>query len=244
MPDPYRVGARRLYGQLPAHRARRASSATAAWSRPSPRTAGSFRSSSRSAKRAPTGRRIFTGFHSRPVQPAEDGAGAAPVAEDGGGRPAHRRHRARLQQHPDRDHRQSRTARRRCSPIPTSGSSRSEAQGAAQDGAKLAAQLLAFARRQPLNPKPTDVGRHVADSPSSCAARSAKPSSSRSPCRRTRISAVVDGAQLQNAVLNLAINARDAMPRGGQLAIDIAAGRVSTPTTPRCTRRCAPAATC
>ncbi len=37
-----------------------------------------------------------------------------------------------------------------------------EAQGAAQDGAKLAAQLLAFARRQPLNPKPTDVGRHVA----------------------------------------------------------------------------------
>src|SRR5208282_5560498 len=33
-----------------------------------------------------------------------------------------------------------------------------EAQDAAQDGAKLTAQLLAFGRRQPLNPEPTDVG--------------------------------------------------------------------------------------
>ena len=38
-----------------------------------------------------------------------------------------------------------------------------EALDAAQDGAKLAAQLLAFGRRQPLNPKPTDVGPLVSE---------------------------------------------------------------------------------
>ncbi len=101
-----------------------------------------------------------------------------------------------------------------------------EAQGAAQDGAKLAAQLLAFARRQPLNPQPTDVGRHVSGFSEllrrtlgeSIELKISVPSD-------THLS-VVDSAQLQNAVLNLAINARDAMPRGGQLAIDIAQVRL------------------
>ena len=37
---------------------------------------------------------------------------------------------------------------------------------------------------------------------------------------------VVDASQLQNALLNLAINARDAMPRGGQLAIEISEVRL------------------
>ncbi len=39
---------------------------------------------------------------------------------------------------------------------------------------------------------------------------------------------MVDSAQLRNAVLNLAINARDAMPRGGQLTIDIAQVRLNS----------------
>ena len=96
-----------------------------------------------------------------------------------------------------------------------------EALDAARDGAKLAGQLLAFGRRQPLNPKPTDVGPLV--------------SSFADLLRRTlgeaieleiRIAGsghltVVDASQLQNALLNLAINARDAMPRGGQLTIEI-----------------------
>ena len=95
------------------------------------------------------------------------GAERAPPAEpeDGGGRPAHRRHRARLQQPARRHHRQ-----------PGADAARASAQGrlddveryidAAQGAAKRAAalthRLLAFSRRQTLDPKPTDVNRLVA----------------------------------------------------------------------------------
>ena len=96
-----------------------------------------------------------------------------------------------------------------------------EALDAAQDGAKLASQLLAFGRRQSLNSKPTDVGPLV--------------SSFADLLRRTLGEAiglqivvegsghltVIDGSLLMNALLNLAINARDAMPHGGRLTIEI-----------------------
>ena len=101
-----------------------------------------------------------------------------------------------------------------------------EAWGAAQDGAKLAAQLLAFARRQPLNPKPTDVGRHVGGYAELLRRTVGEAIELRISMPAETHLAVVDGAQLQNAVLNLAINARDAMPRGGQLAIDVAPVRL------------------
>ncbi len=101
-----------------------------------------------------------------------------------------------------------------------------EAWGAAQDGAKLAAQLLAFARRQPLNPKPTDVGRHVSGYAELLRRTVGEAIELRISVPAETHLAVVDGTQLQNAVLNLAINARDAMPRGGQLAIDVAPVRL------------------
>ena len=101
-----------------------------------------------------------------------------------------------------------------------------DAQDAAQDGAKLIGQLLAFGRRQPLNPKPTDLAPLI--------------SNFSELLRRTlgelielhiRVTGsgnlcVVDAPQLQNALLNLAINARDAMPRGGKLTIDISRTRL------------------
>jgi len=101
-----------------------------------------------------------------------------------------------------------------------------EAHGAAQDGAKLAAQLLAFARRQPLNPKPTDVGRHVGGYSELLRRTLGEAIELRITVPAETHLSIVDGAQLQNAVLNLAINARDAMPRGGQLAIDISQVRL------------------
>jgi PAS domain S-box-containing protein len=101
-----------------------------------------------------------------------------------------------------------------------------EAEGAAQDGAKLAAQLLAFARRQPLNPKPIDVGRHLTGFAALLRRTLGETIELRIAVPPGPHMTVVDGAQLQNAVLNLAINARDAMPRGGQLTIEVSQVRL------------------
>jgi PAS domain S-box-containing protein len=101
-----------------------------------------------------------------------------------------------------------------------------EAEGAAQDGAKLAAQLLAFARRQPLNPKPTNVGRHILDHSELLRRTLGEAIELKITVSPETRPTVVDATQLQNAVLNLAINARDAMPRGGQLAIDVSLVRL------------------
>ncbi|RXF69600.1 response regulator [Hansschlegelia zhihuaiae] len=88
-------------------------------------------------------------------------------------------------------------------------------------GAKLTRQLLAFSRRQPLAPKPTDVGALVAamsDLFDRTLGETIEVEITRDPGGWT---ALVDPAQLENAVLNLAINGRDAMPGGGRLAIAV-----------------------
>jgi PAS domain S-box-containing protein len=101
-----------------------------------------------------------------------------------------------------------------------------EAQDAAQDGAKLTAQLLAFGRRQPLNPAPTDVAPLILNF--SELLRRTLGESIELHIRVTGSGnrCVVDAPQLQNALLNLAINARDAMPRGGNLTIEISRTRL------------------
>lgn len=96
------------------------------------------------------------------------------------------------------------------------------AQGAVRRAAALTHRLLAFSRRQTLDPKPTNVNRLL--------------SGLEELVRRTvgpavRVDVVgasglwptlVDPNQLENAVLNLCINARDAMPEGGHLTIETA----------------------
>ena len=101
-----------------------------------------------------------------------------------------------------------------------------EAQDAAEDGAKLTAQLLAFGRRQPLNPKPTDMTPLISNF--SELLRRTLGESIELNIRMTgsKHLCVVDAPQLQNALLNLAINARDAMPRGGNLTIDLSQARL------------------
>jgi PAS domain S-box-containing protein len=103
-----------------------------------------------------------------------------------------------------------------------------EAQDAAQDGAKLTGQLLAFGRRQPLNPKPTDLAPLISNF--SELLRRTLGESIELHIRATGSGnlCVVDAPQLQNALLNLAINARDAMPRSGKLTIDISRTRLDT----------------
>jgi signal transduction histidine kinase/CheY-like chemotaxis protein len=96
------------------------------------------------------------------------------------------------------------------------------AQGAAKRAAALTHRLLAFARRQTLEPKPTDVNRLIAEM--------------EELIRRTMGPAImvenvgagglwtvlVDANQLENALLNLCINARDAMVNGGKLTLETA----------------------
>ncbi|WP_211250683.1 PAS domain S-box protein [Arenimonas donghaensis] len=87
-------------------------------------------------------------------------------------------------------------------------------------GAKLASQLLAFGRQQPLQPKPTHIGRLV---------RGMSDMLTRSLGERIEIETVVgaglwnclvDPVQVENAILNLAINGRDAMDGEGKLTIE------------------------
>jgi PAS domain S-box-containing protein len=101
-----------------------------------------------------------------------------------------------------------------------------EAQDAAQGGAKLTGQLLAFGRRQPLNPKPIDLAPLISNF--SELLRRTLGESIELNIRVTGSGhrCVVDAPQLQNVLLNLAINSRDAMPRGGSLTIDVSKTRL------------------
>ena len=91
---------------------------------------------------------------------------------------------------------------------------------AAERGSELTNRLLAFARRQPLDPKPIQVNDLL---------EGMLPLIKRTLSESIQIDfmpspdlwlAEVDTAQLESAVLNLSINARDAMPGGGKLTIE------------------------
>ena len=95
------------------------------------------------------------------------------------------------------------------------------ASAAADRGARLTQQLLAFARRQPLAPQPTNVARLVGD-----LADLLRHSLGERITMQLRIAddpwnAKIDPGQLENAILNLAINARDAMPDGGTVTVEV-----------------------
>lgn len=94
------------------------------------------------------------------------------------------------------------------------------AQGAARRAAALTHRLLAFSRRQTLDPKATDVNKLVTDM-LDLIRRTVGPSVAVEFVGRANLwSVLVDPSQLENALLNLCINARDAMPNGGRITIE------------------------
>ena len=96
------------------------------------------------------------------------------------------------------------------------------AQGAAKRAAALTHRLLAFSRRQTLDPKPTDVHRLVLGM-TDLIRRTVGPEISVETVDMVGLwQAMVDPPQLENALLNLCINARDAMPDGGRITIETA----------------------
>jgi PAS domain S-box-containing protein len=93
------------------------------------------------------------------------------------------------------------------------------ARAAADRAAALTHRLLAFSRRQTLAPRPTDVVRLVM-SMEELVSRTTGPSVTVEVTTSAGVwTTMVDPNQLESALLNLCINARDAMPNGGQLTI-------------------------
>ena len=96
------------------------------------------------------------------------------------------------------------------------------AEGAAKRAAALTQRLLAFSRRQTLDPRPTDLNRLVAGM-EDILRRTVGPSVSIEVVGAGGLwPTLVDAGQLDNALLNLCINGRDAMPDGGRLTIETA----------------------
>jgi PAS domain S-box-containing protein len=92
----------------------------------------------------------------------------------------------------------------------------------ADRAAQLTRQLLAFARRQPLEPKVVNLGRLVTEMSDLLRRSVGESITVENSIAPNLWNTLVDPAQVESAVLNLALNARDAMPRGGRLAITLA----------------------
>jgi signal transduction histidine kinase/ActR/RegA family two-component response regulator len=91
---------------------------------------------------------------------------------------------------------------------------------AAARGAEVTKHLLAFSRQQPLQPRETDINALVEDT-----AKLLRPTLGEQVDIQTSLeadawSAFIDPNHLATALLNLAVNARDAMPEGGRLTLE------------------------
>ncbi|MET0678753.1 MAG: PAS domain S-box protein [Bradyrhizobium sp.] len=91
---------------------------------------------------------------------------------------------------------------------------------AAARGADLTQHLLAFARKQPLEPKVTDVNALIVETAKLLQRTLGAPVEIESVFQEESCRVIVDPNQLVTAILNLALNARDAMPDGGKLMIE------------------------
>jgi signal transduction histidine kinase len=100
---------------------------------------------------------------------------------------------------------------------------------AAEKGAKLTAQLLAFARKQRLTPEPVDVNAVVSGMSELVAGAVGRGVSVELELSPQAGLALADVTQLELIILNLAINARDAMADSGRLTIETGRRTLSVP---------------
>jgi PAS domain S-box-containing protein len=102
----------------------------------------------------------------------------------------------------------------------------------AERAAILTQRLLAFARRQPLAPKPVDLNKLVSNMTDLLHRTLGETIEVRTALADGLWWVEVDPNQLENSILNLAVNARDAMPDGGRLVIETANVRLEEGAAP------------
>jgi signal transduction histidine kinase/ActR/RegA family two-component response regulator len=90
---------------------------------------------------------------------------------------------------------------------------------AAARGADLTRRLLAFARKQPLHPREVDVNSLIIEATGLLNPTLGEHIEIQMTLSGDTVRALIDPSQLTSSILNLALNARDAMPNGGRLAI-------------------------
>ncbi|MBV8169467.1 MAG: PAS domain S-box protein [Alphaproteobacteria bacterium] len=106
------------------------------------------------------------------------------------------------------------------------------AQRAGERGARLTQQLLAFARRQSLHPEPTDINGLIGGFEAVLRRACSETIALHFALAPEGLVSLIDGPQFESALLNLVVNARDAMPAGGTVTIattaaDLPPARVS-----------------
>ena len=94
--------------------------------------------------------------------------------------------------------------------------------GAVARGSRLTGQLLAFARRQALDPRSLDLGRVIRDMTDLLRRALGERIAVETVIAGGLWNTLVDPTQTENTILNMAINARDAMPDGGKLTLEVA----------------------
>ncbi len=118
--------------------------------------------------------------------------------------------------------------RRRLGPAPAVDVTRfiNAALTSSHRAAALTHRLLAFARRQSLDARPTDVNALLAGMDDMLRRTLGEQAQMEIGLGAWLWPALADGNQLENVILNLAINARDAMPEGGRLTLTTVNGRL------------------
>lgn len=91
---------------------------------------------------------------------------------------------------------------------------------AAEKGAALTQKLLAFARRQPLKPTQVDINKIITDMKDLIARTLGQHIKLKTKLESQLFAVRTDQSQIENILLNLCINAHDAMPKGGHLIIE------------------------